>query len=67
MIVDKELLEEVAEEMYIILKQILETEKEDYIWCATDYRKETNGCPHCRACYAGHELIEYIEAESANS
>jgi hypothetical protein len=61
--VNIDLLEELAPEMFILLKRILATEFEDYENCVTDLRKETNGCPHCRPRYAAHELIKYIESE----
>jgi len=59
--IDIDLLEESAPEMFALLKLILKTEFEDYENCVTDFRRETNGCPHCRARYAAHELIRYIE------
>ncbi|MFA6143101.1 MAG: hypothetical protein WC738_07410 [Candidatus Omnitrophota bacterium] len=61
--VNIDLLEDMAPEMFILLKRILATEIEDYKWCVEEYRKETNGCPKCRAKYAAHELIKYIESE----
>jgi hypothetical protein len=62
--IDSDLLEEMAPEMFNLLKMILKTEYEDYENCVTDFRKETNGCKKCRVRYSAHELIKYIEEVS---
>lgn len=59
-----DLLEELAPEMFNLLKMILKTEYEDYENCVTEFRKETNGCSKCRVRYAAGMLIKYIEENS---
>jgi hypothetical protein len=65
--VDIDLLEELAPEMFFLLKLVLKTEYEDYVNCVEDMRKDINGCPKCRVRYAVHKLIEYIEGEGSEA
>jgi hypothetical protein len=61
--IDPDLLEELAPEMYKLLKAILANIDYDFVFCAEVARKETSGCKQCRPKYAAHELIKYIEGE----
>lgn len=58
---DPDFLEELAPEMYAIIKAFVESYPYDAESCINEIRPETDGCRQCRAVDAGRLLLEAIK------